>query len=365
MVRSRGESPATGDANLLPASVPDIGRSLKLAREQADLTVTEAALRFGLRSAALVALESGNVGLQHDRIETLRTLRTYANALGLPGDEYVLLAVEQWPASGSGLTPPHGDTAVVPVVSISTAPAGGHSPAGGGVTWPSDATGVADATTTGVFEPITRPLSSSDGGVLQDTGQVPIADTGEVPAVKIPTPRILKVLVGIVTFLIVVGGVALAEHDHIDGWAHDVRSSTAHWYDNAKVAVGITSNPKSHSATKTTTSPTTGPKVTSVKVAPALSGQAATFSVPATTFTVKILADNAPCWVQAVVAGNSRPVFGQVLTAGQFHLFTVTSSLTIQTGSGSGRVYIYKGFTLLETYVPTKVPFTMTFNAVN
>jgi hypothetical protein len=102
-----------------------------------------------------------------------------------------------------------------------------------------------------------------------------------------------------------------------------------------------------------------------VKVAPALSGQAATFSVPATTFTVKILADNAPCWVQAVVAGNSRPVFGQVLTAGQFHLFTVTSSLTIQTGSGSGRVYIYKGFTLLETYVPTKVPFTMTFNAVN
>jgi hypothetical protein len=364
MVRSRGESPATGDANLLPASVPDIGRSLQLAREQADLTVTDAAERFGLRSAALEALESGHVGLQHDRIETLRTLRAYANSLGLPGDEYVLLTVEQWPAGGSSTTP-HGDTAVVPVVSISSAPAGGHSPAGGGVTWPSDSTGVADATTTGVFEPILRPLSLGDGGSWQDTGQISIADTGEVPAFKIPAPRILKVLVGLVTFLIVVGGVALIEHDHVDGWAHDVRSSTAHWYDNAKVALGITSKPKGHSSTTTTTSPAAGSKAPSVKVAVDPSGQAATFTVPAAAFTVKILADNAPCWVQAVVAGNPRPVFGQVLTAGQFHLFSVNSSMTIQTGSGSGRVYIYEGYTLLRSFVPTKVPFTMTFNAVN
>ena len=364
MVRSRGESPATGDANLLPASVPDIGRSLQLAREQADLTVSDAAERFGLRSAALEALESGHVGVQHDRIETLRTLRAYANSLGLPGDEYVLLAVEQWPAGGSSLTP-HPDTAVVPVVSISSAPAGGHSPAGGGVTWPSDATGVADATTTGVFEPVIRPLLPGDGGSWQDTGQISIADTGEVPAVRFPAPRILKVLVGVVTFLIVVGGVALIEHDHLDGWAHDVRSSTAHWYDNAKVALGVTSQPKGHSRTTTTTSPAAGSKAPTVRFAADLSGQAATFNVSLATFTVKILADNGPCWVQAVAAGNPHPLFGQVLTAGQFHLFTVNSSLTIQTGSGSGRVYVYEGYTLLRSFVPTKVPFTMTFNAVN
>jgi transcriptional regulator with XRE-family HTH domain len=247
MVRSRGESPATGDANLLPASVPDIGRSLQLAREQADLTLAGAAQRCGLRSAALEALESGSVGLQHDRIETLRTMRTYANSLGLPGDEYVLMAVDQWPAGGS--TPiPHSDTALVPVVSISSAPAGGHSPVGGGAVWPSDATGVADATTTGVFEPIARPLPLSDSGSFYDTGQLSIVDTGEVPAVKIPAPRILKVLVGVVTFLILVGGAALIEHDHVDGWAHDVRSSTAHWYDNGKVALGITAKPKGHTS---------------------------------------------------------------------------------------------------------------------
>jgi hypothetical protein len=363
MVRSRGESPATGDANLLPASVPDIGRSLLLAREQADLTVTDAAERFGLRSAALEALESGHVGLQHDRIETLRTLRTYANSLGLPGDEYVLLAVEQWPAGGSSMIP-HGDTAVVPVVTISSAPAGGHSPTGGGVTWPSDATGVADATT-GVFEPIIRPLSLGDSGSWQDTGQISIADTGEVPAVKILAPRILKVLVGLITFLIVVGAVALIEHDHIDGWAHDVRSSTAHWYDNARVALGITSKPKGHSSTTTTTPPAAGSKAPGVQFAADPSGQAATFNVSAASFTVKILADNAPCWVQAIVAGNPHPVFAQVLPANQLHLFTVTSSMTIETGSGSGRVYLYDGYTLLRSFVPTKVPFTMTFNAVN
>ena len=101
MVRSRGESSATGDANLLPATLPDIGRSLQLAREQANLTLEDAAQRFGLRSSALEALESGGVGPQHDRIETLRSLRTYANALGLPGDSYVLVAVEQWPARGA------------------------------------------------------------------------------------------------------------------------------------------------------------------------------------------------------------------------------------------------------------------------
>ncbi len=157
MVRSRGESSATGDANLLPASVPEIGHSLRLAREAADLTLTQAADRFGLRSTALEALEKVGIGPQHDRIETLRSLRTYANALGLPGDQYVLVAVEQWPA-GAPTPATNGDTAVVPVVSISSAPAGGHAPAGAGAIWTSEATGVADATTTGVFEPVTRPV---------------------------------------------------------------------------------------------------------------------------------------------------------------------------------------------------------------
>ncbi len=363
MVPSRGESPATGDANTLPASLPDLGRSLQLARQQAELTVTEAAERLGIGNTALMALENGNVGLQHDRIETLRNLRSYANSLGLPGDHYVLVAVEHWPVGGQPFATT-GDTALVPSVSISSAPAGGHSPVGGGAIWSSDATGVADATTTGVFEPVTRPVVLSDTGLLSDTGQIPMVDTGEVPAVKLGVPRFLKVLVGLVTFLVVVGSVALIEHNHVDHWLHDARSSTAHWYDNAKVAVGISSSPKGHS---TTTHKSSGAraKVSIVKVTTDPTGRSATFNVALASFAVDIKAVNGPCWVQAVAAGSSRAVFGQVIQAGQSHVFTVTSSMTIQTGSGAGRAYIFNGFKQIGSYVPTQVPFTMTFNATN
>ncbi len=369
MVRSRGESSATGEANLLPASVPEIGRALQLAREQAELTLTEAAEQFGLRSTALEALESGRIGPQHDRIETLRNLRAYANALGLPGDSYVLVAVDQWPDVVP--TPAtNGDTAVVPIVSISSAPAGGHSPTGRVPIWTSEATGVADATTTGVFEPVTRPVLLSENATLSDTSQVPIVDTGEVRAVSLRTPRVLTVLVGLVAFLIVVGGAALVEHDHVNQWFHDAKSTTAHWYDNAKVAVGITSTKGHHSATTTPTSthtstPTTAKpagKTALVKVVPDPSGLAATFNVRAGSFTVKILAENGPSWVQAIEVGNPKPVFAQMLAAGQSHIFAVSSPTTIQTGSGAGRAYIYKGFTLIKSYVPSKAPFTMTFN---
>ena len=280
MVRSRGESSATGDAPFLQTSVPEIGPSLQHAREQADLTLAEAAEQFGLRSTALEALESGGIGPQHDRIETLRSLRAYANGLGLPGDEYVLVALEQWPV-GVPTPATNGDTAVVPVVSISSAPAGGHSPI-----WTSEATGVADATTTGVFEPVTRPVLLSDTGQVPivDTGIVPIVDTGPVPAVALRTPRILRVLVGLVAFLIVVGGVALLEHNRVDQWFHDARSTTAHWYDNAKVAAGITSTPAGH--TPATTTPSTSkvaPKAAAVHVVTDPSGLAATFNVSASS----------------------------------------------------------------------------------
>jgi DNA-binding XRE family transcriptional regulator len=368
MVPSRGESPATGDANTLPASLPDLGRSLQLAREQAELTVTVAAERLGISDTALMALENGNVGLQHDRIETLRNLRAYANSLGLQGDHYVLVAVEHWPA---GVQPfgTTGDTALVPVVSISSAPAGGHSPVGGGAIWASDATGVAEATTTGVFEPVTRPVVLSDIGLvsdasLSDTGQVPMVDTGEVPAVQLAVPRFLKVLVGLVTFLVVVGGVALIEHDNVDHWFHNARSATAHWYDNAKVAVGITSSPKAH-ATAARKSSSTGTKDGIVNVTTDPSGRSATFNVALASFQVEIKAVNGPCWVQAVAAGSPRTVFGQVLQAGQSHVFPVTSSMTIQTGSGAGRAYIFTGSKQIGSFVPTQVPFTMTFNATN
>jgi hypothetical protein len=366
MVRSRDESPAKGGSKLMPASVPDIGRSLRLARELAELSVGGAAARAGLGSAVIEALESGNVGQQHDRIATLRALRAYADSLGLPGSEYVLVAVEQWPSAG----PNNSDTAVVPVVSISSAPAGGHSPAGGhGSVWPGDATGVADATTTGVMETL-RPTSLNDTGRLPalDTGRVPVVNTGEVPVVNLRVPRVLTFMVGLVAFLVALGGGALAEHGHINGWFDSGRSTTTRWINDIKSAVGITSTPAGHGHHATTTTPTvtTVPKVidtTKVTMKTVPGGLAENISVATTSFTVKVYAAQAPCWVSVTTAPGAKPLFEQDLLPGEAHSFVVTNSLTVETGSSAGRTDFYKGIKLIGFYFPARAPFTINFTA--
>jgi hypothetical protein len=367
MVRSRDDSPATGGSNLMPASVPDIGRSLRLARELAELTVDAAAARASLGSTVVEALESGHVGHQHDRIAMLRALRTYADSLGLPGGEYVLVAVEQWPSAGPTLAT-GSDTAVVPVVSISSAPAGGHSPAGGhGSVWPGDATGVADATTTGVMETL-RPTSVNDTGRLPalDTGRVPVVDTGEVRAVSFRVPRLLKFMIGLVTFLVVLGGAALAEHGHIDGWFDSARSTTTRWINDIKSDFGITSKPAGHGHHTATTTPSTVAKpidTTKVTLKAVPGGLAENISVSATSFTVKIDAATGPCWVSVSTAPGVKPLFEQDLLPGESHSFVVTSTLTVETGSSSGRMFFYQGTKLFGFYVPPKAPFTTNFTA--
>jgi hypothetical protein len=364
-VRSRGGSPVKGDANLLPASVPDIGRSLRMARELADLSLPEAGGRTGLTSSSLEALETGNWGNQHDRIGMLRILRTYANSLGLPGDDYVLVAIEHWPSAEHPLTH-SGDTAVVPVVSISSAPAGGHSPAGPGSVWPGDANGVADAAITGVIAPLPP-------GSALDTGRLRIVDTGQVPAVRNSAPRFLKVLVTLSAILVALGGAALAEHAHIDGWAHDTRVTTSHWVKDVKSALGFSTRPAKpagHATTGSTSPRTSGRPHTStghhlITYTTPPNGQGLTVKVAASSFTVKVVAVNGACWIQATTAGQPTPTFAGDLLAGQTRDFTVTGSMTLETGSSAGRAFFYQGTKLIGYYFPTKVPFQMQLDAVS
>jgi cytoskeletal protein RodZ len=373
MVRSRGDSPAKGGANLMPASVPDIARSLRLARLRAELTVREAAARAGLDSTVIEALESGDRGQHHDRIATLRSLRAYAEALGLPGDDYVLAAVEQWPSSAGPAGPVSpvlitgSETAVVPVVSISSAPAGGHSPAGGhGSVWPGEATGVPDATTTGVMDTL-RPTSVTDTGRLPalDTGRVPVVDTGEVPAVHLGVPRLLTFMTVLVAFLVVLGGAALIEHNHINGWFDSGRTTTTRWVDDAKSALGITSNPPAHGH-HTSTTPTTAAKAAHASEVTMKAGAGAlseNISVAAKSFTVKVLAVTRPCWVDVTMPGQLTPLYEGDLQPGESHSFVVTDSLTVETGSSAGGTQFYEGFKLLGYYFPPKAPFTINFTA--
>jgi hypothetical protein len=346
MVLSRDDDASPLDASA-PASARGIARSLRLARERAGLSLPAAAERAGLGALDIESLESGALGRLPDRVATLRSLRSYADSLGLPGDDYVLAAVELWPVSAP--VPRPGDTGALPVVSVSSAPAGGHSPAG---VWPGDSTGVTDFTITGVVGVAMAPASN-------DTGQVPIYDTGEVPAIGSSVPTVLKVLVSIVALLVVLGAVGLAEHSHLSGWGKKTQADASHWYADAKRAVGLA--PKAAAAGHHTTSASAIPKVTIVQ---STATNAVTFVIHASSFVVKIAAVNAPCWVQATDVDHLEPVFSAVLPSNQSHSFTVTQSTTIETASSSGRAYVYWHNRFIGFYFPKKVPFTMTFNAV-
>jgi hypothetical protein len=306
-------------------------------------------------SSEVEALESGAVSRLSDRVETLRALRAYADSLGLPGDAYVLLALDLWPTPHR-LPARRGDTGRVPVVSVTSAPAGRHSPTGTeGSEWTGEGTGVTDATITGMVEPH-LPVAA------HDTGHVPrttIDKTGETPAIGQQAPRLLRVLVGVVALLVVLAGVGLAEHQHVTAWAKDVRTTSSHWVTDAKQAVGLTS--KTSTKKPRTAAPKAPPKVDIVEH---LSTNAVTINVHAASFTVKMAAFKYACWIQATDINQLEPIYSQVLPGGQTHTFVVTNSMTIETASSSGRAYVYEGSQFIGYYFPARVPFTMTFNAV-
>jgi hypothetical protein len=329
-------------------SVPDIGRALRGARERADTSLEEAATRAGLSQHEVEALESGTVSRMRDRVDTLRSLRDYADSLGLPGNDYALALLDLWPSLEP--TPVRAvDSGQVPVVSLSAAPAGGHSPAGDG------ATGVTDFSISGVVSPVGVDTYS-------ETGAFAILETGELPAIRQAPPSWLKGLVVVAAVLVVLGIFILAEHSHFTPWARSVRADSDHWVHNGEVAAGLATNPPKvthHQGGKSGR-----PALPKVAIVENPSGAAATINVHATSFRVEVAAVKASSWFEVTDSSQATPVFQQVLPAGQNMSFTVTRSLTVETGSGAARTYIFDGTTLIGYYIPQKAPFTVTFNAV-
>jgi hypothetical protein len=345
VVPNRGAVPSD-EAQVTTGSVPDIGRSLQQARTQAGLSLSGAAMRIGLASSELEALESGTVGRMQDRIETLRALRTYANSLGLPGDAYVLAVLDLWPSLDVGAR--NGDTGVVPVVSVSTAPAGGHSPAGDyGSAFRGDGTSANDAMITGVIGAVSPSIN--------DTRPVPIYETGQVAAVRQGPPRYLKVLVSLVALLVVAAGIGLGLRNQISGWIHSARTETSSLIGKVKTDAGLKNGTTKAKGTKGAAAV---PKFT-VSTNPDQAG--GTLTVAASTFFVQVATNANPSWVQVTDSGSQAPIYSQVLQGGQSKVFTVTDATTIETGSAAAHFVVLDGFRTLTTYTPTAAPFTMTF----
>jgi len=329
-------------------SVPEIGRSLQNARTKAGLSLPDAAIRIGVASSELDALESGTVARMADRVETLRCLRLYANSLGLPGDSYVLTLVELWP--NPDLVARNGDTGVVPVVSLTAAPAGGHAPSGAyGSAFGADSISVSDSTVTGVTASVS-PLT------INDTRPVPIFETGQVQVVRQGAPTFLKVLVGFVAVLVVAAAVGLSLHNQISRWIHSAQNETTSLVNQAKKEAGITT-----SNTKTKHHQAALPKVTATASGPS----AVTYAVDTPRYAVQVVVNGGPSWVQVTNAGSQSPVFSQVIADGGSKSFPVTSTTTIETGSKAAHFFVFYGLRTIGFYYPTQAPFTVTFTTSN
>jgi hypothetical protein len=351
MALHRESGPGPEEMRATSDSLNDIGRSLRFSREQAELSFDEVAQLTGLNGADIEALEGGAVGRLRDRVETLRMLRTYADFLGLPGNNYVLAAVDLWPSLEPG-TARGLDSGPVPIVSVSTTPRTdqAHSVGGG---WTLDRTGVTEFAVTGVFS----PLNQSPTGMVPSQ---PEGDTGQLPRVRVSAPRSLKALVGLAALLVVIGLFGLLAHQHFGSWQKTLQADASHWFNDFKVDTDITSRPATHTggAKVVATQP---PKVV---ILPGPSASAVTMKVYAKSFSVKMVAFKYASWMQVTDSAQEKPIFQQVVPGGGNDTFAVTGTLTVETGSGAARAYVYEGTTFIGYYFPTKAPFTMTFEAV-
>lgn len=384
MILHRDSAGRSGGAGVggMPTSPYELARSLRRVRTRQGLRLEDVSARTGLPLHQLQAIETGAFDVVADRVATLRTLRRYADFLGLPGDRYVLVLVDHWPPPPS--PPPQivalhtgpVATGVVPEHGSGFDPATGQMVAAGAIgpaTSVLPAQSASGSPATGVL-PLGVPGRPVPGAGLHDTGiTAAVPSNRSTPSRPEPvagTPLLLRFLVILVTLALLVGVAGLLIHHYEPRWF-------------SSLGIGATSGATATSSGSTTTKgvttgakggkPSVGSKRATSGGHPATltvdktSASAATFSVNAPTYTVKVAVASSESWVQvtgpAGGPGTAAPsvLFSGLLTAGQSKVFNVKSSLSVQIGSIAARVYVLVGSTQIGSYNPTAAPFTMTF----
>ncbi|MHB8220193.1 MAG: helix-turn-helix domain-containing protein [Acidimicrobiales bacterium] len=389
----------------MPTSPYELARSLRRVRTRQGLRLEDVSARTGLPLHQLQAIETGAFDAVADRVAALRTLRRYADFLGLPGDRYVLVLVEHWPPpptpppqivalhtgppatgmvpeQGSAFDPPTGQLAGPGSLGPTTSVLPAVGPSG------SPTSVVAGAAVTGMI-PAGPPGGQLPGAGLHDTGitaAVPATRPGmSHPRPAARTPLALRLLVALVTLAVVVGVAGLLIHRYEPRWLSSL-GITAKSGTTGKSGTTAKSGTTGKSGTKGAGSGGSskgrakggGPATMTVnKTSP----NTATFLVKAPSFTVKVAVASSDSWVQATGqatgqatvpatgAGAGAPtsssvLFSGVLTGGQSKVFTVQNALTVQIGSIAAQVYVSVGSTPVGSYDSTVAPFTMTFQTV-
>jgi hypothetical protein len=317
----------------------------------------DVSVRTGLPLAQLEALEAGTADRIADRVTVLKTLRRYADFLGLPGDRYVIALVDYWPAQS---------TQAPPIVALQATGAGaaGAQPTGSG-TEPTGAVPIATAVSGTHIPPpsttTTPRVAASPPDPAATQTPLGMADTGVTPVITLPsgtgaddtkrplhTPLALRLVVGLVALAILAGLAVLVLHRY-----------EPHWLDS----LGITHSgqPPGGDTRKSTVPHSSAPGVFTVT---STSSDAASFEVRAPVFLVRVIPVGGDSWMQATEAGKANPTFAGVLGSGQSKYFFVQHSLTLEVGSADAHVFVSVGTKVVGFYYPPTAPYTMTFKGV-
>ncbi len=343
---------------------------LRRVRTRQGLRLEEVAFRAGLPLEHLNALETAAFDRSIDRVAVLRSLRTYANFLGLPGERMVLTMIDLWPGTRAaavvGATraaevtkvpvasgaPTAATTDLLPAAAsqdTATVPVVGRRPR---QTPPEDTSPVAT----------TRPTTAVPGAggrpdADEHTIEVPrvLADTGPVPAVTPPpstrTPLLLRAAVVVVALAVVVGAAGLVIDHYQPSWLRSLGiTHTTTPPGTGSSGTGTGSTRHRSSATSTTVPQFTVGTATATGV---------TLSVRAPTFTTQLVAVGGEAWAQVAAVAGSQPLFAGIMTAGQSQTFTDQHDLVVNIGSKAAHLFVSVHGKTVGFYLPQVAPFTI------
>lgn len=337
----------------------EVGRALRNERIRQGLSHSDAARRLGIPEEQLRAAESGTLG-RTDQLSALKTVRRFADLLGLPGDRYALAILEHWPTASPGavrssVARRDDPTATTPAVRTH-APTGGHP--------------CADDLFGSPFTPFDAGFTGFDAGLAVfdapfDTGD----DTGVVPAVPIattsglvrrnPMPWPMRAAAVALAFAVAAGGALLVVDRVHPSWLRGIGLARVSVPEAAGAATQLGHTAPTAEATDARGSSAAGTMVIEALRPHSTSRNAATLNAGPAPVQMTVAAVGGPCWVQVTSPTSPSPLFAGVLAPGSSRSFSVTHSASVELGSAAARVSAKSRSGQLATYQPPVAPFTL------
>jgi cytoskeletal protein RodZ len=289
----------------------EIAEILKKRREAKGKTIAELAATLSMPANQLIALESGHLEVFPSQLATLSSLRQYAKAIKLDGDQLALKLLDSWSIADSpdylektGRT--QSDTAEEKVYSESTS----EIP---------------------VIETSVR---------LDKKRREPL----KLEAPKSKTPRILVAMLWIFIVLIVAGLILIfLEHTH------------PAWFSSLKRQAVL---PGTISLNQPTVTQANSSALKLLKS----SSTGATYQVPFKNFDVKVTATQ-NCYVQITVPSPSSPVLFSGDMQNQSVAYYNKNNVSVLLGASGSSVSIFTSNKTIAVLTPKSVPFTYSFTS--